>query len=86
MVARMRRADADGNYRRAWLLYQLLEDYFHPRRQWYQGPKRSLALLQRTEPKVYAKFVAALEPDASPEAIQELAAAVVKGVDVCTVD
>lgn len=80
MLARMQRGDAEGNYRRVWLLFSLLEDYFQFRRQWYQGPKKSLALLQRSEPEVYAKFAAALEPGASAETVQVLAIAVVNGI------
>jgi hypothetical protein len=82
MLARMQRGDAEGNYRRIWLLFSLLEDYFQLRRQWYQGPRKSLALLQRSEPEMHAKFVSALEPGASPEAIHALGNAVVDGVSV----
>lgn len=81
MLTRMQRGDAEGNYRRAWLLFQLLEDYFHLRQRWYLGPKRSLALLEREDPGVYAKFSAALEPGASRKSIEALAAAVMNGVD-----
>jgi hypothetical protein len=84
MLARMQRGDAEGNYRRAWLLFSLLEDYFQLRRQWYQGPKKSLALLRQTAPEIYAKFAAALEPGASADAVQVLAIAVVDGIKVAS--
>jgi hypothetical protein len=32
MLARIQRDDAEGNYRRVWLLFSLLEDYFQLRR------------------------------------------------------
>jgi len=36
MALRMRRSDIEGNFRRAWLLTALLEDYFRLRGMWYQ--------------------------------------------------
>jgi len=72
MLDRARIGDPEGNYRRAWLLTALLEDYFHLRTQWYEGSKKSLAFLARHEPAVYAKFEAALLPGAGLDRIAEL--------------
>jgi len=77
MLDRARLADAEGNYRRAWLLTALLEDYFHLRTLWYEGSKRSLAFLASSEPHVYAKFEAALRPGAGLDQVAELVEIVV---------
>lgn len=73
MLARAGKGDAEGNFRRHWLLMALLEDYFAFRGEWYLGPKRSLAVLQEERPDHYAAFCRALEPAAS---IVEIRAAV----------
>lgn len=79
MLVRIRRGDAEGHYRRAWLLTALLEDYFALRGVWYQGPKKSLAWLSRNDPAAHAAFVAALAPGAPDEAIVALVDAVLAG-------
>jgi hypothetical protein len=77
MLARIRRDDLEARYRRHWLLYQLLEDYFALRAQWYRGPKLALAELAGTAPAVFAVFERALAPEASLEALGELVRIVV---------
>jgi predicted nucleotidyltransferase len=77
MLDRLRVGDPEGNYRRAWLLTALLEDYFVLRNRWYEGPKLALKWLRRHRPDVCAKFAAALEPAADLSAISDLIAAVV---------
>jgi len=72
MAARMQRADLEGNYRRVWLLTALLEDYFHIRGLWYQGPKKSLRWLQQFDVPTYDAMHLALEPNASKEAVSSL--------------
>ena len=72
MAARMRRADLEGNYRRVWLLTALLEDYFHIRGLWYQGPKKSLRWLEQFDVPTYDAMRLALEPNASAEAVFSL--------------
>ena len=64
--------DAEGDFRRAWLLTALLEDYFHMRGEWYEGPRRSLAHLAATNPQLHAQFEAALRPGASLATIERL--------------
>jgi predicted nucleotidyltransferase len=78
MLDRMGRGDAEGDYRRAWLLTMLLEDYFHLRGLWYRGPKKSLAWLAAHDPGTHAAFVAALKPGAPDGAIRGLVEAVVQ--------
>jgi len=72
MLARVRRGDAEAHYRRNWLLYQLLEDYFALRGQWYRGPKRALADLRLNAPATYAAFERALSPGASLDTLDAL--------------
>lgn len=72
MLARIRRADVEAHYRHHWLLYQLLEDCFALRGQWYRGPKQALAELQRHAPATYAAFERALAPAAPLEALEAL--------------
>lgn len=78
MLARIRHGDAEGNYRRAMLLYVLLEDYFALRGLWYEGPKAALKWLKQNRSATHALFEAALKPDAGLPAIAKLAAAVTK--------
>lgn len=79
MLVRIRRGDAEGHYRRAWLLMALLEDYFALRGLWYRGPKKSLSWLSRHDPAAHAAFVAALEPGAPYDAIAALVDIVLAG-------
>jgi hypothetical protein len=65
MLDRAARADPEGNFRRAWLLTALLEDYFRIRGLWYAGPKQGLAYLHVHEPALSPLFEAALVPGAS---------------------
>jgi hypothetical protein len=76
MLDRAAKPDPEGNFRRAWLLSALLEDYFHLRHAWYLGPKKSLAYLRSNEPDAYAAFDEALRPGASLEAIERVVGAV----------
>jgi len=81
MVARIKRADAEGNYRRVWLLTALLEDYFQIRGLWYQGPKKALLWLEEFDLPTHAALMRALEPGASIEAISSLVNLVARNPD-----
>ncbi len=72
MLARVRRGDVEANYRRHWLLFQLLEDHFALHGDSYRGPKLALAELERGAPATFALFAAALAPDATIDAIAAL--------------
>lgn len=76
-LARIRRDDVEAHYRHHWLLYQLLEDYFALRGEWYRGPKRALADLLGTRPDAFAAFERALAPGAPASALEALAELVV---------
>ena len=72
MVARIKRGDAEGNYRRHWLLTALLEDYFHLRGLWFEGPKKALAWLSTHDTATQQAMEAALEPGAPIAAIERV--------------
>ena len=74
MMDRVGRGDVEANYRYHWLLYQLLEDYFALRGQWYRGPKEALATLRSDDPRAFALFESALSRTAPPEALAPLVA------------
>lgn len=75
MLERARVGDAEGNFRRAWLLTQLLEDHFVCAQRWYRGPKAAIASLRRDEPELYRRYAAALEPGAPFSAVEDVVAA-----------
>ena len=68
----IRQGDVEGNYRRVWLLYALLEDYFLLRGLWYEGPQLGLAWLRTHDPPTFAAYGEALLPGAGLEAIESL--------------
>lgn len=70
MIARIQRGDVDGNYRRSSLLTALLEDYFHLRGLWFEGPKKSFAWLLANDPGTFDAMEAALVPAAPVSAIE----------------
>lgn len=72
MLARIQRADPEGNYRRIWLLQALLEDYFHRRGLWFEGPKKALRWLEASDAATYHAYCQALEPDANNQTIANL--------------
>ncbi|HVY47103.1 MAG TPA: nucleotidyltransferase domain-containing protein [Minicystis sp.] len=78
MLARAARGDVEGDFRRAWLVVQLLDDYFRLRGRFYRGPKESLAWLAVNDPPVRAAFERALAPGAPLAAIAALAALVLE--------
>ncbi|WP_293760262.1 nucleotidyltransferase domain-containing protein [uncultured Aquitalea sp.] len=72
MLARSRRQDAEGLYRRVWLLTALLEDYFTLKRMRYPGPKKALRCLELAEPEVFASYLTALQPGADEQDLERL--------------
>jgi Polymerase beta, Nucleotidyltransferase len=72
MALRARRPDIEGNYRRTWLLTALLEDYFHIRAMWYEGPKKAIKWLSAHDLEIYNAFDRALKIDTSFDAIDAL--------------
>lgn len=78
MLVRATQSDAEGDYRRVWLLTALLEDYFLIRRQWYQGSKKALQWLETYEPKTYELYRRAIKPNATLSEVEKLVDAVVE--------
>jgi hypothetical protein len=72
MALRMRRPDIEGNFRKAWLLTALLEDYFCIRGMWYQGPKKAFQWLQASDLETYRAFDEALKPVASFDSVDRV--------------
>jgi predicted nucleotidyltransferase len=72
MLARIGRDDVEAHYRRHWLLFQILEDYFALRGEWFHGPKLALQALEAEEPTTFALLRGALAPAAPIDAIAAL--------------
>lgn len=79
MLTRAKENDIEGNFRRHWLLHDLLECYFKLRDFWYLGPKESFGWLKINDPLVYLAFEIALKSDASLSDIEKLVGAVLAG-------
>jgi len=72
MIDRARQGDIEGNFRRHWLLHDLLECYFKLRDKWYLGPKESFQWFKTNDIQTYAAFDKALKPNASFNDIHDL--------------
>lgn len=72
MLNRAKQNDIEGNFRRHWLLHDLLECYFKLRDKWYLGPKESFQWLNKNDLKIYSAFNEALKPDATFDEIEQL--------------
>ncbi len=72
MLQRAERNDIEGNFRRHWLLHDLLECYFKIRDIWFLGPKESFKWLKDNDQITYAVFEVALKYDSSISDIEKL--------------
>jgi len=72
MLQRAEENDIEGNFRRHWLLYDLLECYFKMRDIWYLGPKESFQWLKANDPITYSTFEISLKPNSSFNDIEKL--------------
>lgn len=61
MLARARRGDPEGDYRRHWLLCDSLEFYCDIRHRYYFGPKKSLRMMEREDAEAFACYSSALK-------------------------
>ena len=82
MLDRAAKGDVEGNYRRHWLLFTLLEDYFAARGEWYLGPKQSFRTLSESASEHFSLFEAAMKPGASLAAVKEVIGVTFEGVYV----
>jgi hypothetical protein len=64
-LRRLRHGDLEADYRRHQLMYELLQDEFAYRGEWFRGAKLALAELARSRPTTYALFARALSRSAS---------------------
>lgn len=78
MLGRASIPDREGNFRRHWLLHDMLECYFKLRNLWYMGPKESFKWLEKHDPYILNAFDRALDPMASLAAIEQLIQLIVK--------
>lgn len=72
MLNRASVGDIEGNFRRHWLLFDVLEGYFNLRDQWYLGPKESFQWLKQHDHATYLLFNDALKPEANLECVRRL--------------
>ncbi|MBK7396987.1 MAG: nucleotidyltransferase domain-containing protein [Myxococcales bacterium] len=78
-LERVRRDDTEARYRRAQLLVDALEAWFHLRGRWFRGPKQGLVQLRDLDPGAYALFERALAPTATPDDLSVLVGCVLGG-------
>jgi uncharacterized protein len=78
MLTRSKREDIEGNYRRHWLLYELLHSYFRLWDLWYLGPKESFSWLKKNDPEIYKGFDLALKSNSDYPAIEDLIDNIIK--------
>ena len=80
MVQRAAHGDIEGNFRRVWLLTQLLEDYYLVRGRRYPGPKEAFRDLAKSDVQALRAFRVALEPSSALSDISAAAAHVHGGL------
>jgi hypothetical protein len=76
MLKRSTQGDVEGDHRRAWLQFELLQIYFQLRNLWYLGSKESLDWISRHDPAAFEAFKKALKPGATHSDLENLARAV----------
>lgn len=72
MLERSKSLDVESSYRRYWLAVDLLQIYFDLRRQWYFGPKKSLAWLRENDSTGYQLFSQVYTPSIKFEDLDRL--------------
>lgn len=73
MLERAKHSDIESLYRRYWLAVDLLQIYFDLRRQWYFGPKKSLAWLREHDSIGYQLFSQVYTPSMKFSDLHQLA-------------
>jgi predicted nucleotidyltransferase len=56
MLDRTYRGDIEANYRRQWLIFELLTIYFKLNQMWYRGSKLAFRELKEKKPEIYKRF------------------------------
>lgn len=73
MLDRAAIGDDEGNYRRTWLQFALLEDYFAFRHQWYLGSKAALQWLKANDSAGFQLFSQCLKSPSDLQLLKQLA-------------
>ena len=60
MLARTARGDAEGHYRRHWLLTDSAEIYCDVKGLYYHGPKKTLRYMEQNDPRAFRLYSSAL--------------------------
>ena len=71
-LKRASKGDIEGNYKRSWLQFSLLETYFLLRGMWYLGPKQSLIWLMKNDQAAYALFDDVYQSPQNYDALKKL--------------
>jgi predicted nucleotidyltransferase len=77
MLLRAFNNDLDGQYRKVWLQFQLLEIYFQLRGKWFLGHKKSFEYLLENDRQVYDLFVQVYADSTNVDQLHKLANGVV---------
>jgi predicted nucleotidyltransferase len=77
MLLRAANNDLDGQYRKVWLQFQLLEIYFQLRGKWFLGHKKSFEYLRKNDLKVFDLFEQVYADKMDFDKLHKLASAVV---------
>lgn len=73
ILKRASRGDIEGNHRRSWLQYDLLETYFQLRDKWFFGAKSSLSWLKENDEIAYELFENVYQAPNDYESLKKLA-------------
>lgn len=73
MIERSSKNDLEGNYRRTWLQFDLLQNYFELRKKWYLGPKESFLWLAQNDPITYSIYDEVLRNNSDMNNLRKLA-------------
>jgi len=71
MLKRSSSGDVEANYRRHWMLVDLLQVYFEAQGEWYLGCKLSFEWLQENQPEMYRFFEQIYRPGATQAELEE---------------
>jgi len=71
-LARAKRGDIEGDFRRAWLLHELLAFHFESADRWYRGPKEGFRELAEKDPVGYRLYAEALRTPTDLPALERI--------------
>lgn len=80
MISRSMVGDVEGNFRKHWLLFDMLETYFRCRKMWYFGPKKAFQYLKYNDPEAYEFFSRCLGSNCNRNNLESLAKIVLNDI------